>query len=327
LSRFGPGVVIVDGDDLELALGCAGTVRREAPEAAIIGVNATRDRYGPLRQGIPVTIPYPPDVELLSDGLSVAVHRGDTRQVDKLIAFLPSKAGAGSSTIALNTAAAMAAMGKRTLLIDADMRSGVLSFMLNCNSVNSLQKALEAISDQESLNWKSYVTRVHDIDFLLSARTAPSAPPTWAHYYALVQSSLALYDMVLADLPELVNPATAEIVRSARYIMMVTTQEVLPLKMVERRMRELIEWGVPRDRIKILVNRWHRKEINQQEIEKFLKQPVYATFANDFPTVRRATMDGGPVSGSSGLGGSFQAFAQKLSGAKVSTGWLAKLRG
>jgi Flp pilus assembly CpaE family ATPase len=142
-----------------------------------------------------------------------------------------------------------------------------------------------------------------------------------------VQSSLALYDMVLADLPELVNPATAEIVRSARYIMMVTTQEVLPLKMVERRMRELIEWGVPRDRIKILVNRWHRKEINQQEIEKFLKQPVYATFANDFPTVRRATMDGGPVSGSSGLGGSFQAFAQKLSGAKVSTGWLAKLRG
>jgi Flp pilus assembly CpaE family ATPase len=134
--------------------------------------------------------------------------------------------------------------------------------------------------------------------------------------------------MVLADLPELVNPATVEIVRSASHVMVVTTQEVLTLKMAERRMRELIDWGVPEDRIKILANRWQRKEISKEEIEKFLRRPVYATFENDFPAVRRATLDGGPVSASCGLGNSFHAFAQRLSGAKAASGgWLSRLRG
>jgi Mrp family chromosome partitioning ATPase len=304
LSRFGPAVVIVDGQDLELGLASAATVRRQSPGAAILGVNASRDRYGPLRESIPVTIPYPPDVELLSDGLSVAVHKGETRHIQNLIAFLPAKAGAGSSTVAFNTAAAMAAAGRRVLLIDADLRSGVLSFMLSCLPVSSMQLALEAVSEEETLTWSTYCTRAHDIE-----------------------SATARYDTVLVDLPELVNPATVEVVKSACHVMVVTTQEVLCLKMAQRRERELVEWGVPDDRVKVLVNRWHKQEINKEEIEKFLKRPVFTTFPNDFPGVRKATLAGAPVAPSSSLGQSFQAFVQKLSGAKVQTGWLAKLRG
>ena len=326
LSRFAPAVVIVDGQDLELGLASAATVRRQSPGAAILGVNASRDRYGPLRESIPITIPYPPDVELLSDGLSIAVHKGETRHIQNLIAFLPAKAGAGSSTVAFNTAAAMAAAGRRVLLIDADLRSGVLSFMLSCLPIGSMQKALEAISEEEALTWSTYCTRAHDIDFLLSGRTVMSPPPTWAHYYALLQSATARYDTVLVDLPELVNPATVEVVKSACHVMVVATQEVLCLKMAQRRERELVEWGVPDDRVKILVNRWHKQEIDKEGIEKFLKRPVFTTFPNDFPGVRKATLAGAPVAPSSSLGQSFQAFVQKLSGAKVQTGWLAKLR-
>jgi Mrp family chromosome partitioning ATPase len=325
LARFSPALAIVDGEDFELALTCAGTVRREAPQVAILGVNATRELYGPLTQAIPVTIPYPPDVELLAEAVSETVHRGVTPFVEKLLAFLPAKAGAGASTIALNTASAMASLGKRTLLMDTDLRSGVLSFRLNCIPIGSIQKALEASADEVTMAWKNYITRAHEVDFLLSSRVAPASPPNWAHYYTLIQASIDRYDLVLADLPELVNPATAEIVRSARYVMVVTTQEVLSLKMAERRTHELIEWCVPEDRIKILVNRWHRKEISKAEIEKFLKRPVYATFDNDFPAARKATMDGAPVAATSGLGSSFRAFAQKLTGVKTA-GWLAKLR-
>ena len=281
-------------------------------------MNASRDRCGPLREGIPVTVPYPPDVDLLSDGLSVAVHKGETRQSQNLLAFLPAKAGAGTSTIAMNAASAMAAAGRRVLLIDSDLRSGALSFHLSCLPVSSTQKALQAISEEETLTWNTYCTRAHNIDFLLSDRTRPTRAPTWAHYFALLRSATARYDSVLVDLPELVNPATAEIVQSARYVMVVTTQEVLSLKMAERRVRELIEWGVPGERIKILVNRWHKQEINQQEIEKFLKLPVFATFPNDFQEVRRATMAGAPVAASSSLGQSYhgiRAEAERSQGA------------
>ena len=182
LKRFGPAVVIVDGEDLELGLACASTGSQSSPPAtAMLGVNSSRERYGRLSEGIPVTVPYPPDVELLSDGLSVAVHKGETRHIENLIAFLPAKAGVGSSTVAMNMAAAMAAAGKTVLLIDADLRSGVLSFMLNCLPVSSTQKALEAISEEETFTWNTYCTRGFNVDFLLSARTRMSPAPTWAH--------------------------------------------------------------------------------------------------------------------------------------------------
>lgn len=327
LGRLAPRVVIIDGEDLELAVRCAGAVRQQVPEAALIGVSTYDDTFDTLRQIIPVTVPYPPNIELLGEALSVAVHRGEARYVENLIAFLPAKGGVGASTIALNTAAAMASSGKKTVLMDADLRSGALSLMLNCLPCGSMQKALEGAADEETFNWKPYITHAHDVDFVLSARVPVVPPPTWAHYHVLIQSAVARYDTVLADLPELVNPGTVEIVKSARYVMVVATQEVLPLKMAERRMSELMEWGVPPDRIKLLVNRWHKKEIGKEEIEKFVRRPVYATFANDFQTVRRAMMDGAPVAASTGLGHDYQAFVQALNGVKVSSGWLSKLRG
>ena len=120
---------------------------------------------------------------------------------------------------------------------------------------------------------------------------------------------------MLVDLPELDNPATVEIVQSARHVLVVhhPGEAVLPLKMAERRERDLIECGVPAERIKFLVNRWHKQENQQrEEIESFLKRPVFASFPNDFPAVRRATMAGAPVAPSSSLGQSFQTFVQKL---------------
>ena len=71
-----------------------------------------------------------------------------------------------------------------------------------------MQKALEGAADEETFNWKPYLTHAHDVDFVLSARVPVVPPPTWAHYHVLIQSAVARYDTVLADLPELVNPGT-----------------------------------------------------------------------------------------------------------------------
>ncbi len=96
--------------------------------------------------------------------------------------------------------------------------------------------------------------------------------------------------------------------------------------MAERRMKELRNWGVPEERLKILVNRWHKHEIRREEIEAFLSRPVFATLENDFPAVRAATLAGQPVSPSSSLGKEFRSFVYKLSPEKEPSGWFKKLR-
>lgn len=60
----------------------------------------------------------------------------------KIISFMPAKPGAGASTIALNTCAAMA-MRQRALLVDADPFNGQLAFMLKQDNSFSVRHALE----------------------------------------------------------------------------------------------------------------------------------------------------------------------------------------
>src|SRR6266849_1921343 len=71
-------------------------------------------------------IPMTPDT--FECGIRDAIRKVRAGVSDKLSVFLPSKAGSGSTTAALNVAGAFATgLGKKTLLIEADLHSGVLS--------------------------------------------------------------------------------------------------------------------------------------------------------------------------------------------------------
>ena len=49
----------------------------------------------------------------------------------------------------------------------------------------------------------------------------------------------ARYDVIVADLPEVINGATQEFVQRARNVYLVATQELIPLKLASRRLEEL----------------------------------------------------------------------------------------
>lgn len=69
-----------------------------------------------------------------------AVHQRRPIAHPNILAFLPAKAGSGCSTVALNTAASLAnSLNKRTLLVEADCRSGVLSILLNVEKFRKLR--------------------------------------------------------------------------------------------------------------------------------------------------------------------------------------------
>jgi Flp pilus assembly CpaE family ATPase len=121
----------------------------------------------------------------------------------------------------------------------------------------------------------------------------------------------------MVDLPEVVNTATAEVVRRARAVYVVSTPEFASLKLAQQRCRELENWGVDRGRIQALLNRGHKNDMGAKDAEEMLECPVAATFPNDYKGMRRAMMDGSFVEARSDLGQAYLAFAKTLAGVEA----------
>jgi Flp pilus assembly CpaE family ATPase len=228
---------------------------------------------------------------------------------------MPGKAGSGASTVLLHTARVIAQELKRSVLvIEADLHSGVLSANLQAEPKFSIRQVLAAAPQVDNMSWQRYVMPAGGVDFLLTNTMIKEPVPSWTHYFQLLRFAIPKYDFVMADLPEVVNSATAEIVRRAREVYVVSTPELSSLKLSKQRCQELAHWGVDRGRIQVLLNRGHKNDIGQKEAQQILDCPVAATFPNDYKTVRLAASDGSFVDKRSDLGKAYLAFSRMLVG-------------
>jgi MinD-like ATPase involved in chromosome partitioning or flagellar assembly len=244
-----------------------------------------------------------------------ALHREHPVTNRDILAFLPAKAGGGCSTVTLNTAAATASsLDKKVLLVESDRRSGVLSIMLNLRNRFGLAEALANASDLTPVEWNQYYVDKFGIDMLLADPARQGPLPSWAGYYTLLQFLQGQYDYLFFDLPELVNQATAEVVKSARAIFIVCTPEVPSLKMASQRHAELTACEIPPENIHMVVNRWERSRFSVQDVEKILDHPVFGTLPNDYLSVTESILESRLVSPDSSFTESCHALARKLGG-------------
>lgn len=262
-----------------------------------------------------------------------ALHRDRPVAHRNILAFLPAKAGGGCSVVALNTAGALAnRLHQKVLLLEADRRSGVLGIMLNLNRHSGLPRALAEAASMTAVAWQQQYVEVFGMHVLLADPARRGALPGWADYYQLLHFVQQEYDFLVADLPELVNEASAELVRCARAVFLVCTPEVPSLQMAPQRIEELEGYGVPGDRVHIIVNRQERRGLPVLEIEKLLGRPVFAALPNDYAHVREAIVESRLVAEDSPFGKSCHALARQAGGLSESAptdaafGILSKLR-
>jgi Flp pilus assembly CpaE family ATPase len=118
----------------------------------------------------------------------------------------------------------------------------------------------------------------------------------------------------VVDLPEVVNDATEEILRRAKFVFVVCTPEVAPLKLAQRRCVELESRRIPPNRIGIIVNRWHHTDVKEADVENVLEHGVAAIFPNDYASVQEATQNCRLVDKETELGKTFLSLARILAG-------------
>jgi pilus assembly protein CpaE len=218
------------------------------------------------------------------------MHGRSTRVKQNVVAFLPAKAGVGATTVAINTAARLSSIfGKRVLVCEGDMHSGVIAELLRLEPKASMQQTLESADGAETLIWPRHVCHKDGVDFLLARREHNRSLHRWHDYHHLLSFISNRYDYVVFDLPELIDDAAAEVVQSARNVYLTTTPEILSLHLARQRAAELREAGVDSSSLRIVVNRRHHTDFAARHIEEVLDCPVEFELPNDYPAVQAAT--------------------------------------
>ena len=272
-----------------------------------------RDRFD--HAGVAAFLEMPLTLDAFESSVRDAIRKVRTGVSEKLSVFLPAKAGSGSTTVALNVAGALATRpGKKTLLIEADLHSGVLSTLLNVTPSLPVVDALARASTLDYSAWTQYVVQAAGLDTLLTDRAKTRPLPSWMNYHQLLGFALRRYDHVIVDLPEVINDATEELVRSAHAVLVVCTPEVLSLTLARHRLDELSRRRIPPERVHVILNRWHRHDMKPEEAEEVLKYKVVAALPNDYKSVNNAIVHGTLVPPESELGQNIAAVAKWLAG-------------
>lgn len=309
-----PDLVFVDLTGGQAALECMARLKELAPQTPVIGMGcSTEARLLARHLGAALAAPDCAPEELrITIREAMEAHHGGLEP--HLFTFLPSKAGSGSTTVVLHTAVAAAKLGKRVLVIDADLRSSVMGLMLGVTPAGGIQSILASASQLDAFVLRRNVTSKHGADFLLSTRALDAEPPEWVHYFQLLNFVRSDYDLILADLPELINPATVELVRRSKQVFPVCTSELPSLKLATQRLEELGRLGVEAERIGVVVNRAVKETPGTEEIEQVLGKRVAFVFPNDYRAVSESIMEGTPLSPETPLAHAFKEFAALLAG-------------
>ncbi|MGJ5818206.1 AAA family ATPase [Paludibaculum fermentans] len=311
-----PEVILIDVGSGDLALHCCTTIKSIDAGMPVVGLGCAPHMMQWAKDaGFTTVLGESFTTEELCEAIHCSLVSLQGGMEQSLFSFLPSKAGSGASTVVLNTAMALARdHQKKVLVIDADLRSSVLSFLLDVKQTSGIQSLLSTSDEFDQFKLRAASVTVEGVDFLLSSRSLDARQPGWPQYFQLLNFVRERYDTILVDLPELINPATIELVRRSRKVFLVCTTEVPSLRMTQKRSEELARWGMPEHRFGLLVNRWHSNDPSSAELAKILGIQVLKKLPNDYPSIRKAQTEGRFVAPNTRLGKAYSEFASVLAG-------------
>jgi Flp pilus assembly CpaE family ATPase len=255
----------------------------------------------------------PFDAEQLDRTVREALRRSKTStRASQVVAFLPAKAGAGATTLAVHTARAAATKyQKRTLLIEADQQSGSVGYLLHLEPSSYLGEAIDnrALDDQQ---WKRLVSKSHGMD-ILPASAAPHAVKgsRW-DFYRLLKFARQEYEVIVVDMAAQIDDVAESILSEANDAILVATSEPASLCMVRRRLWELEARGARHRHLRLLVNRYAQGDWDEREMAAVATREVSAVLPEDSKALRAAVKTNGLAAANSAFDRQVVAFCGQL---------------
>ena len=275
-----------------------------------------------MRAGVREMLHYPVEKE---DFVSMAVRFREmlekqpdrTEVLGSVYAFLPAKAGVGTSTIALNTAIALASRpDSSVLIVDMDLNAGIIGFMLKLTNPYTVYEAIENASKLDEDLWPQIVTRSGSIDVLPAGRLDLNTRIQVEDLRALLSFARRFYRDICIDLSGNLERFSIDIMHEAKKVFLVTTPEIPALHLARQKIHLLRQLELM-DHTLVLLNRSQRRMIvSREQIEELLGVPIHLEFPNDYRGANQAVTEAAGVDSRSELGRQFRRLADSLTGSE-----------
>lgn len=316
-----PDLVFIGMDVLDNALQVVAAIQGEFPGLPLIAIDHGSDRnsfIAMMRAGVRDCISPPFNRESLKATISLVdtlLQRGrpDYGLSDRVYSFLPAKAGVGCTTVALNTSFAIAQVSRQpTLLVDCDLRGGIIRFLLKLTNHFSLQDAAHASHELDEDLWSRLITRFGSLDVLHAGLIDLSFDIEAQQGTQMVEFWRRIYKTVCLDFSGNLEGFSIDRMCESKMVFLVSTAELTSLYLAKEKVRtiEQLQLG---DRLKLILNRTENKgSLSNDEIANLVGLPIFMSFCNDYQAVNNSIHSGTHIQRDSRLVAEFQNFARSI---------------
>jgi pilus assembly protein CpaE len=294
-----PDVVFLDlSRDSEPFFVFGAHLRRLRPAVRLIACSTTAPSQQTLleamRCGVQDFINKPVTPEALKDVLTRFRAEGQTTErkaAEKTIVVMGSKGGVGTTTVAVNLGVQLSTYArKHVVLLDFARPLGNVHLLLDVHPRFVVRDAVDNLDRLDTHFFSGLLTPHKTKLEILGGATQMEE---WQNIRIgplerVVNVAQASADMVLVDVGSQFSSEWNPVFQSARMILVVAEANVPSLWTLERRLIALAGFGIDPERIRVVINRWHKgDEEALKSIEKSIKRPIFACLPNDF---RKASM-------------------------------------
>lgn len=233
--------------------------------------------------------------------VSAQVSKADgQRKSGKVLAFFGGKGGVGTTSIAVNVAAAIKALPSNpsVVLVDVNQHGGDLPLYLDLQPNHSFRDIATDLSRLDQAFLIRVLTKTElgiqvlpsGYDDLSTGRLSPDCVE------ATLRLLQANFDFVILDCGHVLDLTTKKALELATLIL-VTSTLMVPVVHRTKRILELLRGsGFPANKIRLVMNRFLAAEQDVlKETEEILKQKAFWLFPNDYPSASQAVNSGKPL--------------------------------
>jgi len=308
LGNSTPDICIVDFDkDRHSAAMVAERIHSGLPETAVFAVSSQTHPEAILeamRSGCGEYLVKPLDREQLVKAIARIGSRRKEKQEQgraQVLAFMGSKGGCGTTTLATQMGALLASsFSRNALLLDLhpDFGDAALYLKLTKGRFHFFE-LLENADRLDADFLQSFLMRHSSgLDLIPAPEgsvTSREVLPAGALTHTMNFLRLR-YEFILVDLPPALNDENLAAIRDCDQLYLITVAEVSAVRNVVRQLEYFSSKDIPRDKVRVVLNRYHKRNvITEAQIEKVIEQKIFWRVPNQYPQVVKTIHEGDPV--------------------------------
>ena len=310
LGNLAPDICLVDFDkDRQSAAVVAERIHSGLPETAVFAVSSQTNPEAILeamRAGCGEYLTKPLEREQLVKAIArIGSRRKDKEKQEQgraqVLAFMGSKGGCGTTTLATQLGALLASsFSRNSLLLDLhpDFGDAALYLKLTKGRFHFFE-LLENADRLDADFLQSFLMR-HSSGLELvpapegSVASREALPPgALSHTFNFLRLR---YEFILVDMPPALNDENLSVIRDCDQLYLVTVAEVSAIRNVVRQLEYFASKDIPRDKIRVVLNRYHKRNVlTDAQIEKVLEQKIFWRVPNQYPQVVKTIHEGDPI--------------------------------